>query len=109
MKNLIVSTAILALSTSAAYAADEADKKEEEKKSPWTTTAGLGFVNTTGNTNTDSLTFKFDTAYEIEKWKHEAHLETLKASTDDVTTADRKLFTACLLYTSDAADDRPRV
>ena len=100
MKNLIVSvsTAILALSASAAYAADEAVKKEEEPKSPWTSTVGLGFVNTSGNTNTESLTFKFDIAYEVERWKHEAHLETLKASTDDVTTADRKLFTAQTNY-----------
>ena len=82
---------MLVLATPALHAADD---KEGEKTSPWTTTAGLGFVDTSGNTNTDSLTFKFDSAYEIEDWKHEAHFETLKASTDDVTTADRKLLTA---------------
>lgn len=90
--NVVLFSSILVVSASNVLAA------KEEKTSPWTTTAGLGFVNTSGNTNTDSLTFKFDTAYEIEKWKHEAHLETLKASTDDVTTADRKLFTAQTNY-----------
>ena len=90
--NVVLAGAALALAASITYAADEEATKEKE--SPWTTTAGLGFVDTSGNTNTESLTFKFDTAYEIERWKHEAHLETLKASTDDVTTADRKLFSA---------------
>jgi len=94
---LIVSAAVLALAASVSYAADEADKQEEDK-SPWTATAGLGFVNASGNTNTESLTFKFDIAYEIERWKHEANLETLRASTDDITTADRKLFTAQTNY-----------
>ncbi|MGB5276739.1 MAG: DUF481 domain-containing protein [Gammaproteobacteria bacterium] len=91
--NRVLLSVMLMLAASASHAADEEDLKEE-KESPWTTTAGLGYVSTSGNTNTDSLTFKFDTAYEIEKWKHEAHFETLQAGTDDVTTADRKLFTA---------------
>ena len=95
-KHVYSLAAVLMLAASNGQAADE--EKKEEKTSPWTTTAGLGYVNTTGNTNTDSLTFKFDTAYEVEHWKHEAHIETLKASTDDVTTADRKLFTAQTNY-----------
>jgi len=67
---------------------------EEEKKSPWTTSAELGYVNTSGNTNTETLVFKFDTAYEIEKWKHQGHFETLDTKADDVSTADRMLVTA---------------
>jgi putative salt-induced outer membrane protein len=67
---------------------------EEEATSPWDSSAELGYVNTSGNTNTETLVFKADTAYEIEKWKHQAHFETLKTTTDDVTTADRLLLTA---------------
>ena len=93
--NIFLLGAALVFAASNVMAAEE---EKKEKESPWTTTAGLGFVNTSGNTNTDSLTFKFDTAYEIEKWKHEAHLETLKASAEDVTTADRKLFSAQTNY-----------
>ena len=74
-KHVFLLSAVLMLAASNGQAAEE--EKKEEKKSPWTTTAGLGYVNTSGNTNTDSLTFKFDTAYEIEYWKHEAHLETI--------------------------------
>jgi len=84
--------AILMLAVAHVLAADEEEK--DKKESPWTTTAGLGFVNTSGNTNTETLVFKFDTAYEIEKWRHQAHFETLNASADDVSTADRKLLTA---------------
>ena len=96
-KNKAVLGVMLVLAAPALHAANDQDDKEE-KTSPWTTTAGLGFVNTSGNTNTESLTFKFDTAYEIEDWKHQAKFETLRASTDDVTTADRKLLTAQTNY-----------
>ncbi len=81
----------LALAVSGAIAAEE---EKKEKDSPWTATVGLGYVNTSGNTNTETLVFKADVAYEIEKWKHEAHFDTLNASTDDVTTADRLRFGA---------------
>jgi len=92
---LIGASLVLAVTQVLAVDVEEKEKeKEKEKESPWSTTAGLGFVNTSGNTNTETLVFKFDTAYEIEKWKHEAHFETLKASADDVSTADRKLLTA---------------
>jgi putative salt-induced outer membrane protein len=87
-KNIFLFGAALVLVTSNALSA------EEEKKSPWETSAELGYVDTSGNTNTESLIFKFDTAYEIEKWKHQAHLEALNTKTDNVSTADRKLATA---------------
>ena len=68
-RKVIALSAALVLVAPGLYAADECDceKKEEKKESPWKTTAGLGYVNTSGNTNTDSLTFRFDTAYEVEK------------------------------------------
>ena len=86
--NVVLFGTILALSVSNALAA------KQEKTSPWTTSAELGYVNTSGNTNTKSLVFKFDTAYEIEKWKHQAHYETLNTETDNVTTAEKFLITA---------------
>jgi putative salt-induced outer membrane protein len=95
-KKIILSGAVLMLVTATAFSA------EEEEKSPWKTSAELGYVNTSGNTNTETLVFKFDTAYEIEKWKHQAHFEVLSTKADDastpekdkVTTADKKLVTA---------------
>ena len=73
---------------------------EEKAESPWDASAELGYVNTSGNTNTETLVFKADAAYEIEKWKHQAHFETLKTTTEDEvtgedqTTADKLLLTA---------------
>jgi putative salt-induced outer membrane protein len=89
-KNAILFGVALVFVASNVMAAEE--KKEE--KSPWTTSAELGYVNTSGNTNTETLVFKFDTAYEIEKWKHQAHFEALNSKTDDISTADKKLVTA---------------
>ncbi len=89
--NVLIFGAVLVFAASSVNAADAEEKKEKE--SPWATTAGLGYVNTSGNTNTETLIFKFDTAYEIERWKHALHFDTLNASADDVSTADRKLLT----------------
>jgi putative salt-induced outer membrane protein len=65
----------------------------DEPKSPWTSSAELGYVTTSGNTSTTSLNAKFDIAYEVEKWKHTGHLETLQAETDSVETAHKSLAT----------------
>ena len=89
-KHVLLTGVMLALAVSAVTAAEEEEKKEKE--SPWTATVGLGYVNTSGNTNTESLVFKADVAYEIEKWKHVGHFDTLNSSTDDVSTADRLRF-----------------
>jgi putative salt-induced outer membrane protein len=104
-QNVATLGAMLVLTASNVFAADptaaeamkEPDlqvdgKKEGEKESPWTTTAGLGYINASGNTNTKSLAFRFDTAYEVVRWKHELHLGSLNASADGETTADRKIL-----------------
>ena len=87
----LLAGAVLLLATSSVIAAEE---KKKDKDSPWAITAGLGYVSTSGNTNTDTLIFKIDAAYEIEKWKHEVKFDTLNASTDDVSTADRMRLNA---------------
>lgn len=60
---------------------------EEEAKSPWKSAAELGYVATTGNTETESLKFVFDISYEVEKWLHKGHAESLssKSETTDTT------------------------
>jgi len=84
--------AVALLGSMNAYAADEA-------KSPWTSSAELGYVTTSGNTNTSSLNAKFDIAYEVEKWKHTGHAETLQSDSRNETTgldektADKSLVT----------------
>lgn len=93
MNNKSINLIALALLASAnVNAADEA-------KSPWTSSAELGYVATSGNTNTSTLAAKFDIAYEVEKWKHTGHAETLQSQTRNATTgqdektADNSLVT----------------
>ncbi len=87
--NTFLLCAALLLATSSVMAHDEPAKKKE---SPWTTSAELGYVETSGNTNTQTAVFKFDTEYEIEKWKHQGHLATLNSEADNVKTADATLL-----------------
>lgn len=52
-------------------AADE--KKTDE--SPWKSEVELGFIRTTGNTETQTTAIKADATYEVDKWRHNAHAE----------------------------------
>jgi putative salt-induced outer membrane protein len=47
----------------------------KEEKSPLTTSAELGFIRTTGNTENQTTTLKGDIVYEVEKWRHTGHAE----------------------------------
>ncbi|HEB81423.1 MAG TPA: DUF481 domain-containing protein [Gammaproteobacteria bacterium] len=59
---------------------------DEKKDSPWKTTAELGFISTTGNTETKTTTGKLDTVYEVEKWRHTGHLEGYGQQSKDTNT-----------------------
>ena len=61
------------LSVTGIVLAEEAVKSEE--KSPWTSSVELGFIRTTGNTETQTLAGKADVVYEVEKWRHTGHAE----------------------------------
>lgn len=52
-----------------------AEEKKEEKKSPWTSSVELGFIKTTGNTETETTALKADAVYEVDKWRHTGHAE----------------------------------
>lgn len=56
---------------------------EEEVKSPWTNSAELGYVNTTGNTETQTISGKADVVYEVEKWRHSGHAEGYGTQSDN--------------------------
>lgn len=59
----------------------------EEEKSPWKSSAELGYVNLSGNTNTETVKAVFDVSYEVEKWAHKVHADALssKSETTDTT------------------------
>lgn len=77
MKNsyLLISAALLSATNVSA----------EEEKSPWTNSAELGFVRTTGNTETQTLSGKADVVYEVEKWRHSGHVEGYGTESEDGT------------------------
>lgn len=52
-------------------------------KSPWTSSAELGLINTTGNTETQTTAIKGDVVYEVDKWRHSGHAEAYGSSTED--------------------------
>jgi len=61
--------------------------------SEWKGEGELGFTSTSGNTESDTLNAKLSISKEYEKWKHKASLETLKASTNNIDSADSLVFT----------------
>lgn len=77
---LLGSVLFLGLSQQALFAADE---------SSWKSSAELGIVNTTGNTETQTINAKAKTENERDKWRHSASVEALKTSDHDTTTAER--------------------
>lgn len=83
MQHIAVAT-LAAASVAASVASHAADQA-----SPWKTTAELGYVVTSGNTETSTTNAKLDATHEVkgEKWRHNVHAEAFAASTTDVTTS----------------------
>ncbi len=59
-----------------------------EEKSPWSTTAELGFVITGGNSKTSTTNAKVDATHEVGggNWRHNIHAEAFAAATTDTAT-----------------------
>lgn len=89
MKTTIQTSVLIAslLAPLASFA--ETEKATEDKPKGWTAEIGLGYVRTSGNTNTESTKGNAKAVKEVEKWRHTANVEALKSSDEDVTTAER--------------------
>ncbi|MCK5002606.1 MAG: DUF481 domain-containing protein [Gammaproteobacteria bacterium] len=64
---------------------------DEGKKSPWKSSAELGYVHVSGNTNTETVKAAFDISYEADSWAHKAHAEALSSkseTTDDTVVPE---------------------
>ena len=61
----------------------------DHAKAKWSGEAELGFTQTSGNTETESLNGEFTISYEQEKWRNVFNAETLSASEDGEATAER--------------------
>lgn len=77
--------ALLVLSVSAPTLAQDAEAPPEG----WRGQGELGYVKTSGNTDTSSLNVALEFIYEKEKWRHTLGGTMLKSSTNGITDADR--------------------
>lgn len=59
---------------------------------PWSGSASLGYLGTSGNTDTTNMSAAFEVGYALENWTHTLKGAAIKASEDDDTTAEA--FTA---------------
>lgn len=64
----------------------QAQAKEAEP-SAWKSTAELGYVSVSGNTNTETVKAVFDISYEIESWAHKFHADTLSSKSETTDTS----------------------
>ncbi len=63
-------------------------QQEEEEEDPLTGTVKLGYLATTGNTETSSLNAGFEAVYTVKRWEHEATANAVNASENEQTTAE---------------------
>lgn len=75
-----------------------AQEQTGEDQGPWSASAELGYVSTSGNTDTETFNGRAQVGYDYKRWRHNAQFDILKASEDDRTTADRKEFRAKSRY-----------
>ncbi len=58
------------------------------EESPWSGSASLGFLSTSGNTNTTSYNTSFDISYAINKWTHAVNAAANGADESEMVTAE---------------------
>ena len=85
---------IFALSVLLAFGQNALAQDEEETEEGWNGSGELGFVQTSGNTDTSALNLALNFAYEVEKWRHTLGATALRSETDSVTDAERYTFGA---------------
>ena len=83
LRNILV-VGLLALTTPVLAAEEEA----EEEESPWAGNVKLGYLATTGNTESSSLNFGFKVGYTAGLWLHEATGAAIQSAESNVNTAE---------------------
>jgi putative salt-induced outer membrane protein YdiY len=61
----------------------------EEDKLDWTNEIELGFVGTSGNTDTENVKFRADSLANLKDVKHNIHFDSLRATSDGEITAQK--------------------
>lgn len=68
--------------------------EEDEKKEGWSGKGELGYVQTSGNTDTSALNMALEFVYEKEQWRHRLGATALRSEKDDIIDAERYTFGA---------------
>jgi putative salt-induced outer membrane protein len=68
--------------------AHEEEEAAEEETSPLEGNVRLGFLSTTGNTETTTMNSGFEASYTLERWKHTALASAIYSEEDNITTAE---------------------
>lgn len=89
--NRMVLSALTILATATAQA-ETAAPDAAALDTAWKGNVEIGYVTTSGNTETESLNAKAKAETEREKWRHTISLEALNSSDQNVTTAERYLL-----------------
>ena len=82
-KHLILPVSVLCLSTSLF-----AQAEEENAEQTWEATAELGYIKTSGNSETESLNAKFKGETHYNEWTHLLQLEALRSASEDADTGE---------------------
>ena len=86
--NLSKFVLLASLLVAAPAMAHEVEEEDPGPVSPWSGKVRLGYLSTSGNTETTNMSGGFEVAYELEKWKHQFKAATIYASEDNTTTAE---------------------
>lgn len=89
IKVLIGVTAALFVVSQPAVSQDE-----EENEEGWSGKGELGYVQTSGNTDTSALNLALEFVYEQEQWRHRLGATALRSEKNDVVDAERYTFGA---------------
>jgi len=81
--------ASLTLLSASILLAGNAFAEEEKPKSLWKASAELGFVATSGNTETETLNAKANVSTDRKQWRHKGEITALKSSDEINTTAQK--------------------
>ena len=65
-----------------------AEEEAEEEAGPWSGSVKLGYLATSGNTESSSLNSGFRITYQLDLWKHEATAAAIHSTESKVTTAE---------------------
>jgi putative salt-induced outer membrane protein len=86
--NIFVISLVSIFSTPSVFA-DSNTANSNINSDQWKGNVEVGFVKTTGNTETESLNTKASAEIDREIWRHKVNLEALKSSDHGTTTAER--------------------